>query len=283
MASQGTPLAQHHGFWARAQRQLQSHAVRRFRKLPVCQASKEEMLARIARAKQYKEPSAPPAAAPEPEPQKAPPTPPSTTQQPSGASRMGVLGFAEDDAPPEQQEEQQQETTKREWTTGKYIPVPEVSELFSTAPKRSGTGSSAEPADWLKGVLADQGPVQDPNVRMEVFTEAKEERMRQRGADIITIDPSYRPDLNYSDAEPSSNTETGASSSDTSADSAESSGSSEQEGKYKPKVTTWGVFPRPKNISQAFGGGRNLQPGQELETKEQEAARKKEYQAMLSQ
>ena len=30
---------------------------------------------------------------------------------------------------------------------------------------------------------------------------------------------------------------------------------------YQPKVATWGVFPRPKNISNAFGGGRNLPPG----------------------
>ena len=43
--------------------------------------------------------------------------------------------------------------------------------------------------------------------------------------------------------------------------------------RYKPKVTTWGVFPRPNNISQAYGGGRNIRPGQELETPEQKAAR----------
>jgi hypothetical protein len=43
--------------------------------------------------------------------------------------------------------------------------------------------------------------------------------------------------------------------------------------RYKPKVTTWGVFPRPQNISQAYGGGRNIRPGQELETPEQKAQR----------
>lgn len=31
--------------------------------------------------------------------------------------------------------------------------------------------------------------------------------------------------------------------------------------KYKPKVSTWGVFPRPDNISKAFGGGKKVQPG----------------------
>jgi hypothetical protein len=43
--------------------------------------------------------------------------------------------------------------------------------------------------------------------------------------------------------------------------------------RYKPKVTTWGVFPRPQNISQAYGGGRNIRPGQALETPEQKLQR----------
>lgn len=39
------------------------------------------------------------------------------------------------------------------------------------------------------------------------------------------------------------------------------------------QVTTWGVFPRPKNISEAYGGGRNIRPGQALESDEQKAKR----------
>lgn len=35
----------------------------------------------------------------------------------------------------------------------------------------------------------------------------------------------------------------------------------DDEDKYKPKVSTWGVFPRPDNISKAFGGGRKIQAG----------------------
>ncbi|CAH9127124.1 unnamed protein product [Cuscuta epithymum] len=42
---------------------------------------------------------------------------------------------------------------------------------------------------------------------------------------------------------------------------------------YKPKVSTWGVFPRPTNISKTFGGGRTLKPGEELETAEVKAAK----------
>lgn len=30
---------------------------------------------------------------------------------------------------------------------------------------------------------------------------------------------------------------------------------------YQPKVSTWGVFPRPKNISRQFGGGKKIAPG----------------------
>lgn len=35
------------------------------------------------------------------------------------------------------------------------------------------------------------------------------------------------------------------------------------EDEYKPKVSTWGVFPRPENISKSFGGGKNIQRGGE--------------------
>jgi hypothetical protein len=270
-------MAQHHGCWSQPQAQLQTRAVRRFRTLPVCHASKDEIMARIARAKQYKEPSEAPESASAAVPQQTSPPPSASPQQASAGSWLGMLGFAEEDAPPQQEESQ--ETEKREWTTGKYIPVPEVSELYKTAPKRTGTGNDAEAADWLKGVLSDKGPALDANMRMEEFTEAKEQMMRQRGADIITIDPNYRPDLTGYSTESES-----AGSAGTSTEGAESTDSSEQEGgsKYKPKVTTWGVFPRPKDISKTFGGGRNLQPGQALETKEQAAARNKEYEAMLS-
>ncbi|KAI3997793.1 hypothetical protein MKX01_007680 [Papaver californicum] len=30
---------------------------------------------------------------------------------------------------------------------------------------------------------------------------------------------------------------------------------------YKPTVSTWGVFPRPSNISKTYGGGKVIQPG----------------------
>ncbi|KAH7864038.1 hypothetical protein Vadar_024923 [Vaccinium darrowii] len=42
---------------------------------------------------------------------------------------------------------------------------------------------------------------------------------------------------------------------------------------YIPKVSSWGVFPRPRNISKAYGGGRTIRPGEVLETAEVQAAK----------
>ncbi|XP_068660754.1 uncharacterized protein [Aristolochia californica] len=42
---------------------------------------------------------------------------------------------------------------------------------------------------------------------------------------------------------------------------------------YMPKVSTWGVFPRPGNISKTFGGGKIIRPGEVLETAEDKAAK----------
>ena len=55
----------------------------------------------------------------------------------------------------------------------------------------------------------------------------------------------------------------------------------EIEDEHKPAVATWGVFPRPKNISETYGGGRNLKPGQALETEDQAAERQKRVTAAL--
>ncbi|XP_019099873.1 PREDICTED: uncharacterized protein LOC104784262 [Camelina sativa] len=51
---------------------------------------------------------------------------------------------------------------------------------------------------------------------------------------------------------------------------------------YKPKVSTWGVFPRPSNISKTFGGGRTLQPGDSVETAEERIAREAQTKKMLT-
>ncbi|ONK63521.1 uncharacterized protein A4U43_C07F16080 [Asparagus officinalis] len=51
---------------------------------------------------------------------------------------------------------------------------------------------------------------------------------------------------------------------------------------YKPKVSTWGVFPRPSNISKTFGGGRTIQPGEVLETVEDKTAKQKRTRELIA-
>ncbi|WOL00539.1 hypothetical protein Cni_G09252 [Canna indica] len=51
---------------------------------------------------------------------------------------------------------------------------------------------------------------------------------------------------------------------------------------YKPKVSTWGVFARPDNISKTFGGGRNIKPGEVLETAEDKAAKEKRSRELIA-
>ncbi|KAL2988952.1 hypothetical protein AAZX31_11G112100 [Glycine max] len=51
---------------------------------------------------------------------------------------------------------------------------------------------------------------------------------------------------------------------------------------YKPKVSTWGVFPRPGNISKTFGGGRVIRPGEVLETKEEKAVKEARTKQLLA-
>ncbi|KAL9247747.1 hypothetical protein vseg_021147 [Gypsophila vaccaria] len=68
------------------------------------------------------------------------------------------------------------------------------------------------------------------------------------------------------------------------ATSSETEKSSEEESPdlYKPKVSTWGVFPRPSNISETFGGGRTIRPGDELETTEDKAAKEARTRQLLA-
>ncbi|KZV47288.1 hypothetical protein F511_07711 [Dorcoceras hygrometricum] len=51
---------------------------------------------------------------------------------------------------------------------------------------------------------------------------------------------------------------------------------------YKPKVSTWGVFPRPRDISKTYGGGRTLRAGEALESKEERAAKEARTRQLLA-
>ena len=94
-------------------------------------------------------------------------------------------------------------------------------------------GSAEQRASFLPN-LEDVDQM-DPDVRPEDFKIAEEERRRQRGAEIISVDKSYRP-----------------------------------------KVSTWGMFPRPANISETYGGGRKIDPNEPLESAEQKEERDKQ-------
>jgi len=153
-------------------------------------------------------------------------------------------------------------------------------------------------------------------MRAEEYTALKEARLRAQGAEILTVDPTYNPLAGNTDAEGNRLLgEVGAITATTRnagaaalllgpqapvIDAPPPSQQQQQQGEgqegsgggegglgpdgqpYQPKVSTWGVFPRPNDISAAYGGGRNLKPGQALETEEQKAAREKAYREALS-
>ncbi|CAK9220615.1 unnamed protein product [Sphagnum troendelagicum] len=56
---------------------------------------------------------------------------------------------------------------------------------------------------------------------------------------------------------------------------------SEETDLYKPRVSTWGVFPRPADISKTYGGGRTIRPGESLETPQEKEAREARTKKLL--
>ena len=136
-----------------------------------------------------------------------------------------------------------------------------------------GAGSETEAAAFLKGVFdsssdgtkggeEEEKPL-DPNMRAEEFTALKTARERARGAEIITVDA-------------------GANAAEGGGGAEEGSGETDSENNgYRPKVATWGVFPRPDNISKTYGGGRTIRPGDALESAEEKEARLKRQRAAL--
>ena len=131
--------------------------------------------------------------------------------------------------------------------------------VFAASPSPSPSSSSSEEG----GRKAEEEKPLDPNMRAEEFTALKTARERARGAEIITVDAGANA------------AEGGGGGGD------DGSGSAEGENGYRPKVATWGVFPRPDNISKAFGGGRTIRPGDALEAPEEKEARLKRQRAAL--
>jgi tetratricopeptide (TPR) repeat protein len=136
------------------------------------------------------------------------------------------------------------------------------------------SGDSSKAATWLQSqsLQEQQGNRVDPNLNAEQFTLEKERLIRSQKVTIerakgnvagtnrtmTTID-DYGIAQQFDEAEQAMAAEREAARQKEEGDDA----------LHKPKVATWGVFPRPQNISEAYGGGRNIRPGQELESKEE--------------
>uniref|UniRef100_K3Z7J5 Uncharacterized protein n=1 Tax=Setaria italica TaxID=4555 RepID=K3Z7J5_SETIT len=56
----------------------------------------------------------------------------------------------------------------------------------------------------------------------------------------------------------------------------------EDEDVYRPTVRSWGMFPRPQNISKAYGGGRNIRLGGETQSAEEKAAKDKRTKELIA-
>jgi tetratricopeptide (TPR) repeat protein len=181
--------------------------------------------------------------------------------------------------------------------------APQLPDLLAAAPERLDGGSADRPANWLAGVFgggagggsAAAADVQfdGSNMRAEAFSAAREAMARRRGAEIITADPSYDPGFvppapedaalatgegaaALKELERQAREQGGGGRAGGGEGAGEAEGG-QAGGAYRPKVSTWGVFERPNDISAAYGGGRTLKPGQELETREQREAREKAY------
>eukprot|EP00891_Asterochloris_glomerata_P003111 jgi/Astpho2/3111/fgenesh1_pg.00051_%23_83_t len=116
------------------------------------------------------------------------------------------------------------------------------------------SGSAQQAAGFLQQAVREEAS-KEQRLQRELSPEQyslwKEKQMKAQRAEIISVDKNYSADKSVMDPD------------------------------YKPKVATWGVFKRPSNISEHYGGGRTIPAGTKLETEEQAAARKARMAAVL--
>lgn len=279
----------------------------------VRQVSKEQMMRKLAAAREYKnKPATAPAptasSAPAPQPPPSPPVSQQETDNALAAFDAYAARQAQDAAAEFLQAQQAFEAARgpREPTDSPQ----QVEREF-----RKGTGNADQAATWLQTISSEgRGAQLDSNLRPEEFTARKEELQRQKGAGIErakgvvagtrrrVIDNDYGLAQQQDEAEAAMASEratVAAAKAAAAAAAAKSVGigfptaqdaelrraeQAQKEGEdfHKPKVATWGVFPRPKNISEAYGGGRNLKPGQALESQDKAVERQERVSAALS-
>lgn len=230
-------------------------------------SSKEAVLARINAARQYKQAGGAAGAGSSGSVASSPGKPAvhPPPQQPAVAEQQPLAAQPpQPQLPASQQEQQQQQQLDAA-----------VQRSF-----RTGAGGADEAANWLKFAEGSGGAAAqiDAGLSAEQFTIAKEELKKRQEVEFVTVDAGYTERVRR---EKRAQQGGGAAAAEAAAAEAAEAGS--EEDLHKPKVATWGLFPRPRNISEAYGGGRNLRPGQALESEEEAAARQQRVSAALKQ
>eukprot|EP00199_Chlamydomonas_sp_CCMP681_P000640 CAMPEP_0119109350 /NCGR_PEP_ID=MMETSP1180-20130426/17859_1 /TAXON_ID=3052 ORGANISM="Chlamydomonas cf sp, Strain CCMP681" /NCGR_SAMPLE_ID=MMETSP1180 /ASSEMBLY_ACC=CAM_ASM_000741 /LENGTH=461 /DNA_ID=CAMNT_0007095093 /DNA_START=17 /DNA_END=1402 /DNA_ORIENTATION=+ len=232
---------------------------------PEAEAARDQMLARIAKARSYNK-SSPPISSTSSSPAPAPPPAPAPVEVPVAITEQSLAAQAQAQA--------QRSSRFVGWADkGNELTSVDTDAAFSStllnSTQSAGGGSASQPASFMGRWLDSSEDLDSATMRPEVYTAAKEARMRARGAEILTVDSSYRASENI------------VSTTRTTLANAQALGlvgdGAQNEDTYQPTVSTWGVFPRPKDISKEFGGGRNIQKGGDVETGEQKMSRAAAY------
>ncbi len=221
---------------------------------PILGSSPAAMRARLAKAKEYQASKARAAAAPAaPAPVlavAAAPAPAPTAAAPPAPAPASAL--ASPPPPPTRAAAAPDGNAAqvRAGSTPRAPALPYPPAGLDLAPPRQAAG-------FLRDVMSGGGAAAaDAALSPEQFTLRREAERRSRGADLITVDA------------PREGAAAGAAAAGQAA--------------YRPKVATWGVFPRPANISREFGGGRTLRPGEQLEPDEVREARRARVAAAMA-
>lgn len=258
--------------------------------------SKEAMMQRLAKAREYKsKPAVPP-----------PPSPAPPTTDESDAIFAALDSYAIQKAQEESGEFLQAQAelaaSRLQTPDNKTSTNPSSPESLEKDYRafRAGAGSADRAANWLQ-TFATEGTSRqlDTNMRPEEFTIKKEEARKASGVKIerakgkVTGTRRTFDDDGYGLVKQQDEAEASIAAERAAAEEAKArlqaamaepmaSGTDAPADMHAPAVATWGVFPRPRNMSEAYGGGRNLRPGQALETTEEAAERERRVSSALS-
>lgn len=183
----------------------------------------------------------------------------------------------------------------KEWTTKRTVNDAKKDALSENTVRRGGLGSSDEAATWLQ-TTSTQGKGIDTSLRAEEFTIEKEKRIREqevvieRAKGIVSGTNRKMTKVDdYGIAQQIQEAELSIAKDKLEEEKKKQREDEARDGEtgdgtlHQPKVATWGVFPRPQNISKTYGGGRNIRPGQSLESEEEASERKKRIDQALQQ